>query len=217
VLIRMNNPNLEQTQFTKKRYNVTSVIYNLMEWPVEQLWYKKWRQKLWEQIHGPKVLEIGVGTGKNIPYYPDNIQLTGIDLSPGMLKRAKGLLKEKQKNHVILKEMDAQDMDFPDNHFDEVVATFVFCSVPDPVRGLQEVLRVTKPGGRLHLLEHMRAEQPFMASLMKKLDAPIHYLSGVHIARQTVANVEQAGWNIAKVQDLNAKGIFKKIKATKPH
>ncbi|HLR25881.1 MAG TPA: class I SAM-dependent methyltransferase [Fodinibius sp.] len=213
----MNNPNLEQTQFTKKRYNVTSVIYNLMEWPVEQLWYKKWRQKLWEQIHGPKVLEIGVGTGKNIPYYPDNIQLTGIDLSPGMLKRAKGLLKEKQKNHVILKEMDAQDMDFPDNHFDEVVATFVFCSVPDPVRGLQEVLRVTKPGGRLHLLEHMRAEQPFMASLMKKLDAPIHYLSGVHIARQTVANVEQAGWNIEKVQDLTAKGIFKKIKATKPH
>lgn len=212
----MNNPNLEQTQFTKKRYNVTSVIYNLMEWPVEQLWYKKWRQKLWEQIHGPKVLEIGVGTGKNIPYYPDNIQLTGIDLSPGMLKRAKGLLKEKQKNHVILKEMDAQDMDFPDNHFDEVVATFVFCSVPDPVRGLQEVLRVTKPGGRLHLLEHMRAEQPFMASLMKKLDAPIHYLSGVHIARQTVANVEQAGWNIEKVQDLTAKGIFKKIKATNP-
>ena len=62
----------------------------------------------------------------------------------------------------------------------------------------------------------MRAEQPFMASLMKKLDAPIHYLSGVHIARQTVANVEQAGWNIEKVQDLTAKGIFKKIKATNP-
>src|SRR5699024_12756762 len=105
----------------------------------------------------------------------------------------------------------------PVYHFDEAVASLFFCSFPVPVRGLQEVLRVTKPGGRLHLLEHMRAEQPFMASLMKKLDAPIHYLSGVHIARQTVANVEQAGWNIEKVQDLTAKGIFKKIKATKPH
>ncbi len=206
-----------QTEFTRKRYNTVSTIYDLMEWPVEQLWYKKWRQKLWQQIHGPKVLEIGVGTGKNIPYYPKEVELTGIDLSPGMLKRAKGLLKDKQKDHVILKEMDAQDMDFPDNHFEEVVATFVFCSVPDPVIGLQEALRVIKPGGKLHLLEHMKPEQSFLASLMKKLDAPIHYLSGVHIARQTVENVEKAGWNIVKVYDLTAKGIFKKIEASKQH
>lgn len=188
-----------------------------MEWPVEHLWYKKWRQKLWQQIHGPKVLEIGVGTGKNIPYYPKEIELTGIDLSSGMLKRAKGLLKDKRKNYVTLKEVDAQDMDFPDNHFDDVIATFVFCSVPDPVRGLQEALRVTKPGGKLHLLEHMKPEQSFLAEIMEKLDAPLHYLSGVHIARQTVENVEKAGWSIEKVQDLTAKGIFKKIEASKPH
>lgn len=111
---------------------------------------------------------------------------------------------------LLLKEMDAQNMDFPDNHFDEVVATFVFCSVPDPVVGLHEALRVTKPGGRLHLLEHMKPEQPFLAGVMEKMDAPIHYLSGVHIARQTVANVEKTGWDIDKVQDLTAKGIFKK-------
>ena len=212
----MNNSNPKQTQFTKKRYNATSVIYNLMEWPVEHLWYKKWREKLWQQIHGPKVLEIGVGTGKNIPYYPKEIEITGIDLSPGMLKRAKGLLKDKQKDHVILKEMDAQDMDFPDNHFDEVVATFVLCSVPDPILGLKEALRVTKPGGKLHLLEHMRAENPMLGSLMDRLDSPIHYISGVHIARQTVESVKNAGWNIEKVQDLTAKGIFKNIKASKP-
>ncbi|WP_440998555.1 class I SAM-dependent methyltransferase [Fodinibius sp. SL11] len=206
-----------QTEFTRKRYNTVSTIYDLMEWPVEQLWYKKWRQKLWQKIHGPKVLEIGVGTGKNISYYPENIQLTGIDLSPGMLKLANKLLPKSMGDSVTLREMDAQDMEFPDNHFEEVVATFVFCSVPDPVRGLQEALRVTKPGGRLHLLEHMRAEHTFLASLMEKLDTPIHYLSGVHIARNTVENVEKAGWNIEKVQDLTAKGIFKKIEASKPH
>ena len=158
-----------------------------------------------------------MGTGKNIPYYPKEIKITGIDLSPGLLKRAKGLLKDKQKDHVILKEMDAQDMDFPDNHFEEVVATFVFCSVPDPVIGLQEALRVTKPGGKLYLLEHMKPEQSFLATAMEKFYAPIHYLSGVHIARQTVENVEQADWEINQVQDLTVKGIFKKIKATKPH
>ncbi|SHF97829.1 phosphatidylethanolamine N-methyltransferase /phosphatidyl-N-methylethanolamine N-methyltransferase [Fodinibius roseus] len=213
----MKNPNPEQTHFTKKRYNATSIIYNLMEWPVEQLWYKKWRQKLWQNIHGPSVLEIGVGTGKNIPFYPGEIKLTGIDLSPGMLKRAKQLIAEKLQDNVTLKEMDAQDMNFPDNHFDDVVATFVFCSVPDPILGLKEALRVTRPGGKLHLLEHMRSENPVLGFLMDTLDTPIHYISGVHIARQTVANVEKAGWNIEQLQDLTAKGIFKRIEATRPH
>jgi ubiquinone/menaquinone biosynthesis C-methylase UbiE len=82
----MKKPKTQQTEHTKNRYNATSVIYNIMEWPVEQIWYKKWRQKLWQQVKGPEVLEIGVGTGKNILYYPEEIKLTGIDLSPGMLK-----------------------------------------------------------------------------------------------------------------------------------
>ena len=213
----MKKPKTQQTEHTKNRYNATSVIYNIMEWPVEQIWYKKWRQKLWQQVKGPEVLEIGVGTGKNIPYYPKEVKLTGIDLSPGMLKQAHKLLPDHAKDLITLREMDAQQMDFTDNTFDEVVATFVFCSVPDPVVGLQEALRVTRPGGKLHLLEHMMAEESILANIMKKLDAPIHYLSGVHIARQTVANVEKAGWEIDQVHDLTAKGVYKKIKATKPH
>lgn len=208
--------NPRQTEFTRKRYNTTSVIYDLMEYPIEQLWYRKWRRPLWNHVSGPNVLEIGVGTGKNIPYYPDDIELTGIDLSPKMLERAKSLLEKHKKTQVRLKEMDAQQMDFPDNSFDEVVATFVFCSVPDPVLGLREALRVCKPGGKLHLLEHMRAEQSFLASVMETLDAPIHFFSGVHIARQTVENVIKAGWEIEQVEDLTAKGIFKKIEATNP-
>jgi len=207
--------NLKESQFTQKRYNTISAIYDLMEWPVEQLWYKKWRQKLWTEIDGPRVLEIGVGTGKNIPYYSDNVKLTGIDLSPGMLKRAKKLLPKYRQESVTLREMNAQQMDFPDETFDEVVATFVFCSVPDPVVGLKEALRVTKPGGKLHLLEHMQAEQPFWANVMERLDAPIHYLSGVHIARKTVANVEKAGWEIDRTKDLTVSGIFKRIDARK--
>ena len=213
----MKKPKTQRTEFTRKRYNTVSTIYDLVEWPVEQIWYKKWRRELWQQIHGLKVLEIGVGTGKNISHYPGNVELTGIDLSPGMLKRAKKILPESMNDSVTLREMDAQQMDFPDGTFDQVVATFVFCSVPDPVIGLQEAHRVTKPGGKLHLLEHMRAEQPFLAGLMEALDVPIHYVTGVHIARQTVANVEKAGWQIEQVKELTAKGIFKKIEAIKSY
>lgn len=204
-------------QHTRSRYDLIAPLYDIMEWPVEQLLFKGLREDLWDQVTGPKVLEIGVGTGKNIPFYPRNIEITGIDLSPGMLKQAKKLLAKKQQDRFTLKEMDAQNMDFPDNHFDEVVATFVFCSVPDPILGLKEALRVTKPGGKLHLLEHMRADYPALASAMDKLDSPIHYLSGVHIARRTVSNVKKAGWNIETVHDLTFGGIVKKIEAKKQH
>jgi ubiquinone/menaquinone biosynthesis C-methylase UbiE len=206
-----------QTEFTRKRYDTASAIYDLMEWPVEQLWYKKWRQKLWQQVKGPKVLEIGVGTGKNIPYYPEEVELMGIDLSPGMLKQAHKLLPDHAKDRITLGEMDAQDMDFPDNHFEEVVATFAFCSVPDPVLGFKEALRVTKPGGKLYLLEHMLSKHKSFAYAMKKLDSPIHFLSGVHIARKTVENVEKAGWEIDQVDELTSNGIFRMIEATKLH
>ncbi len=163
------------------------------------------------------MLEIGVGTGKNIPYYPENIEVTGIDLSPGMLKRAKQRLTKKQEDHLTLREMDAQKMGFADNTFDEVVSTFVFCSVPDPILGFKEALRVTKPGGKLYLLEHMRANSAALASAMDKLDSPIHYLSGVHIARRTVSNVTNAGWDIKNVRDLTSGGIVKMIEASKPY
>ncbi|MEX0769728.1 MAG: class I SAM-dependent methyltransferase [Balneolaceae bacterium] len=125
-----------------------------MEWPIEQLWYRKWRRQLWNHVNGPNVLEIGVGTGKNIPFYPDDIHITGIDLSAGMLKRVKKMLENQKNNRVILREMDAQQIEFPDDTFDEILATFAFCSVPNPVLGLREAPRVTKPGGKLHLPRH---------------------------------------------------------------
>ncbi|MEO9886010.1 MAG: class I SAM-dependent methyltransferase [Balneola sp.] len=209
--------NLQQTRHTQKRYDATSVIYNVMEWPVEQWLYKKWRRKLWGKINGSGILEIGVGTGKNISFYPIHIEVTAIDLSPGMLKRAKTKLTKEEIDDVTLQEMDTQELDFMENTFDEAVATFAFCSVPDPVLGFKEALRVTKPGGRLHLLEHMISKNKNFAFVMKKLDPPIHYLSGVHIARETVENVEKAGWEILETEELTSGGVFRMIEAKKPY
>lgn len=204
------------TKHTLSRYNILAALYETLEWPVEQLLYQAWREKLWPLVSGPEVLEIGVGTGKNIPYYPQGVKVTGIDLSPAMLKRAKKLLAQKYNDQVTLKEMDAQSMSFPDDAFDEALATFVFCSVPDPVVGLEEALRVTKPAGKLYLLEHMLAKNKVLAALMKMLDAPLHFLIGVHIARKTVDNVKAAGWEILKVEELGFNGVFRLIEAKKP-
>lgn len=187
-----------------------------MEWPIEQLLYRPWRKELWNRVKGPKVLEIGVGTGKNIPYHPKDISITGIDLSPKMLQHARKYAGRHRIENLDLLEMDAQQLTFPDKIFDDTVATFAFCSVPDPILGLQEALRVTKPGGHLFLLEHMRSKNSGLASLMKTLDAPIHYLVGVHIARKTVENVKKAGWHLQNVEELTAGGIFRMIKAVKP-
>lgn len=187
-----------------------------MEWPVERGLYRAWRKDLWADVEGPEVLEIGVGTGKNIPYYPEGVHVTAIDLSPDMLKRARQVARRHPEKNVTLGEMDVQALDLPDDTFDDVVATFVFCSVPNPVLGLEEALRVARPGGRLHLLEHMRARAPRPARVMDALDGPVHWLTGAHIARETVKNVHAAGWALDEVTPLSWADVFRRIEAHKP-
>jgi ubiquinone/menaquinone biosynthesis C-methylase UbiE len=94
-----------------------------------------------------------------------------------------------------------------------VVASFVFCSVPDPVLGLKEAYRITKPGGKLLILEHMLSENPVVAWMMQRIDALVHWVLGYHIARQTVKNVEAAGWKIGQVDTLDIFKIHRIISA----
>ncbi|WP_240675770.1 class I SAM-dependent methyltransferase [Ammoniphilus sp. CFH 90114] len=115
------------------------------------------------------------GTGANLAYYPREVSLTGIDFSPGMLRFTRSKA-ESLKLLVKLMEMDAQKLSFPDNTFDYVVATCVYCSVPDPIAGLVEMRRVCKPKGKVLLLEHMRSENEVVGLLM---DAMNHRPTGI--------------------------------------
>jgi ubiquinone/menaquinone biosynthesis C-methylase UbiE len=140
-------------------------------------------------------LEVGVGTGKNLPYYPWEVKVTAIDLSLRMLEKAR------KKASVLglevdLREMDVQHLDFPDHVFDTVFATFVFCSVPDPVLGLQELKRVCKPEGKLLLLEHMRPGNALLGFLFDMLNPMVVRMMGANINRRTVKNVQKAGWKV---------------------
>ncbi len=205
------NINVKETMATRARYNRIAPLYDFMETLAERR-YRNWRQRVWSLVEGPKVLEVGVGTGKNMPYYPPGVQVTGVDLSEKMLLRARRRA-ERMGLSVALLQMDAQVLDFPDDTFDSAVATFVFCSVPDPVRGLREIARVVRPGGRIVLLEHVRAEHPLLGRLMDLLDPLVARLMGPHINRETVENVRRAGLTLERVEDVGMGGIFKLIVA----
>ncbi len=195
----------------RDKYNRISKRYNLMEIPTEFLWFRHWREAVQEALEGQKVLEIGVGTGKNIPYYSNGMQVAGIDFSEGMLTQIPGDQREK----VSLAQMDAQKLGFPDEIFDSVFDTFVFCSVPDPILGLREVYRVVKPGGRFVALEHMRPETPSAAGLFDLFDPFTAGITGVHINRHTVRNITAAGFQIEEVRNLFT-SVFRLILARRP-
>ena len=201
------------TEIAKRRYNRIAPLYDLMEGLVERSRYSKWRGLLWSKVEGTRILEVGVGTGKNFSYYPSDAEITAVDFSNRMLKRARDKAS-KQKVKAHLQQMDVQNLKFEDNTFDTVVASFVFCSVPDPVRGLMEVERVCKPGGKVVLLEHVLSTNRIVAWLMNLANPLVVRMVGANINRQTVANVTKNGLVVEQITDLGA-GIFKLIEARK--
>mgnify|MGYP000231423492 FL=1 len=201
------------TAQTQARYDRNARLYDLIEGPMELLAFRRWRKKLWAQVHGGRVLEVGVGTGKNFSYYPKDAHVTAIDISERMLERARRRAARLGVT-VELLQMDAQALALPDHSFDYVVATFVFCSVPDPVLGLSELRRVCKPSGKVFLLEHMRPESPWLGKLFDLLNPVVVRLTGANINRRTIENVERAGLKIEGVERLTPKGIVKLIAAT---
>jgi phosphatidylethanolamine/phosphatidyl-N-methylethanolamine N-methyltransferase len=201
------------TEAAKRRYDRIAAIYDVMEGLVERSRYNQWRRLLWAKVEGENILEVGVGTGKNFPYYPSDAKIVAIDFSQKMLARAKEKAK-RVKVKVQLKQMDVQNLEFADNTFDTVVASFVFCSVPDPIRGLKEVERVVKPGGKVVLLEHVLSANKIIAWLMNLVNPVVVRLMGPNINRQTVDNVAQSGLIIERITELAA-GIFKLIEARK--
>jgi ubiquinone/menaquinone biosynthesis C-methylase UbiE len=210
----MANPDAQATAKTQARYDRIAPFYDLMEWLMER-WARKWRRLLWAKVKGKRVLEVGVGTGKNMPYYPAGAQITAIDLSAKMLRLARRRA-ERENIGVDLHQMDAQAMNFPDRSFDSAVASFVFCSVPDPELGLSELGRVTKSQGDILLLEHMRPENPCLGRLFDLFNPLAVHLFGLNINRRTIVNIERVGLEIQRVQNLDKFGIFKLIVA-KPY
>lgn len=201
------------TEVTRSRYDRIAPLYDLLELGME-LRFAPWRRGLWAEVGSGRVLEAGVGTGKNLPYHPRNAEIVGVDLSPRMLERARRRAM-RIGSTARLEVADIQALPFRDASFDTAVATFVFCSVPDPVLGLREVRRVLKPGGRLLLLEHVLSERKWLCPIMRWLDPIPFHIWGAHLDRETVRNVHLAGYSDVRAVDLSL-DIVKRIDARAP-
>lgn len=205
----MSDP--QATALTKARYNRIAGIFDSLEFLMERR-AKAWRRRLWDSVRPGKILEVGIGTGKNMPFYPEGAEICGIDLSDSMLAQARKRAG-RESVAVALREMDVQALDFPDDSFDAAVGTFVFCSVPDPVQGMKELARVVKPGGQIILLEHVRLDAPLAGWLMDFINPLVSRLVGANINRRTVENARKAGLEIGSVEDMTANGLVKLIHA----
>lgn len=196
----MAGPNPGATATTRARYDRIARFYDRMEKGTERR-FKPLRAALWHRVRGPRVLEVGVGTGKNMPYYPSGMKITAVDLSPKMLAQA----RERAARlgvAVDLREADVQSLPFAAGSFDAVITTCVFCSVPDPVVGLGEVRRVLVPGGQLLMMEHVLSHKPVLRQIMQALNPVVVRIMGANINRDTVTNIQQAGFIDLCVDDV---------------
>lgn len=182
---------------TKDKYSRIAKFYDKME---EMMIFNSYRKEVVEKAQG-NILEVGIGTGENLRYYKKDQKITGVDFSPGMLKIA----KEKAEGvsiDVELLEMDIQEMTFPENFFDTIVSTCVFCTVPDPITGLREVFRVLKPGGKAVFLEHMRSRNIVLNILLYIMNIFSKLIVGTSMVRRTQENIESAGFKVVERRDI---------------
>ena len=193
-------------------YDRVARIYDLYTAPMEALGGREARALLFRRAQG-SVLELGIGTGASLPAYPEGVALTGIDLSPKMLERARRRGADLGVD-VQLCVADIERLPFADHSFDTVTASCVFCSVADPVQGLREARRVTRPGGRVLLYEHVRPTGPVAARLADVLSPLTRRMIGPELNRDTEGNAVAAGLTL---DDVGRTGMWRAIVATAPN
>lgn len=181
-----------------KIYDRIARLYDILDLPFEYARYRPLRRILFSELSGD-LLDAGVGTGRNFPYYPEGAKVTGIDLSPAMLARAR-LQQARLGTKIDLNEMDVMQLEFTDNSFDSIVSTFLFC-VLEPEHqqpALEELARVCRPGGTIRILEYAISEKPLRRFIMKLWAPWVRYAYGAAFDRLTEQYLEAAGLELVE-------------------
>ena len=176
-----------------RRYVHVARLYDLLDLPFEYGRYRPIRRTIFEGVSGA-VLDAGVGTGRNMPFYPSGAEIVGIDLSRQMLARAR---KRQARLGVtaVLQQMDVTATDFPDASFDYAVATFLFCvlDAKQQLPALLELRRIVKPTGEIRILEYAYSSQPLRRFVMRLWAPWVRWMYGATFDRRTEQYVEAAG------------------------
>jgi ubiquinone/menaquinone biosynthesis C-methylase UbiE len=202
-----------ETERIRRLYEKEAPRYDRQMRFFERVLFAGAREWVCSQVEGD-VLEIAVGTGRNLSHYPARIRLTGIEFSPAMLeiarKRAARLGVE-----VDLRVGDAQQLEFADASFDSVACTLSLCTIPDDRAAVAEIKRVLRPGGRLLLLEHVRSPVAAIRAGQRLLEPLAVRFEGDHLMREPLDHLTAQGFEIEQV--LRSKlGIVERVAARKP-
>jgi ubiquinone/menaquinone biosynthesis C-methylase UbiE len=161
-----------------------------------------------------RVLEVAIGTGLNLPHYPETATLTGVEFSPGMLEQARRRARRLGRP-VELCEGDAQALPFGDGSFDTVVCTFSLCSIPDDRQAVAEMVRVLRPGGMLLLADHVEASVWYVRAAQRLLEVVTIRLAEEHFRRRPIRHVQALRLRI-EAHDRFKLGIVERLAARKP-
>lgn len=199
----------------RDRYQRIAPLYDILDYPFEHGRYTAIRPMLFEGLTG-HILDAGVGTGRNIPFYPPGAEMTGIDQSPAMLARATRR-RDTLDAQVKLKEMDVTRLAFADGTFDAAVASFLFCVLPEELQApaLRELGRVVKPGGTIRVLEYSRPQGALRRFVARLWEPWMNWAYGAGFDRNTEAHVPEAGLKVASTRFLYA-DLIKLIEIRKP-
>lgn len=198
-----------------KMYRSIARLYDLLDLPFERGRYAPIRPVMFAGLSG-RLLDAGVGTGRNMAFYPPNAQVTGVDLSPAMLSRAVAC-REQLGVEVELLERDICDTRLPEGHFDAAVATFLFCVLDDSLQlpALKELSRIVRPGGEIRILEYQYSARPWKRFVMHLWAPWVRMAYGATFDRNTEQYLPEAGLEIVEERFL-FQDIIKLIVARAP-
>ena len=178
-----------------KTSHLFAKLYDIVMRPIDRAGLVRHRARLAHGLHG-RVLEIGAGTGLEFAHYAADVNVIAIEPDVAMIPHARERAREAAAK-VTLVIADAEHLPFRDGAFDDVAAALTFCTIPDPRRAVDEVRRVLAPGGRVRLLEHVRAHSGSLAHLQHWLTpAWKHVAGGCHLDRDTAGLFRQSGFTV---------------------
>lgn len=181
---------------TQRKWDAAAATYDLVNGFGPELRWGPVKRRLFGAMRG-RILFVGIGSGQDVQFFPAGRDIAAIDISGKMIAKAEPRAAA-YDGRLELRQVDVHDLDYADQTFDQAFSSCTFCSVPDPVHGLEQIRRVLKPGGALHMFEHTGSRY-FPFNVILDVMTPICRRIGPELNRKTVENVERAGFSVVSV------------------